>query len=119
MPTEPIRLYWKSTCSKCRRAIELLHGLNVPLVEREYSGSPLTEAEIREIAGPRPIAELLNPAREAFKELGFDQRTPDDAEALAALASETNLLYRPIAIRGDRMVKGFQEEELRALAADD
>ena len=92
--------------------------MGADLEEREFSEQPLTEAEIRAIAGGRPIADLLNPAREAYRERGFDRRTPSDDEALAAVAEESNLLYRPIAIRGDRMVLGFQEEGLRKLAAE-
>lgn len=117
--SQPIRLYWKVTCSKCRRAVDLFHELDAQFEDREYSAKPLTEAEIREIAGSRSPLELMNPERPAYRELGFDEHTPTEDEAVRAMAQENNLIYRPIAIRGDRIVLGFKEEELRELIADD
>ena len=96
-----------------------MQELGANLEEREFSKQPLTADEIRSIAGGRPVSDLLNPARDAYREKGFDRRAPSDDEALAAIADESNLLYRPIAIKGDRMVLGYQEEELRALAAEE
>ena len=84
-------------------------------VEREFSERPLTEEEIRRIAGSGNVLELLNPARPAYAERGFDQRKPTEPEAIDALIHEANLIYRPIVIWKDRRILGLQEEAIQAL----
>jgi arsenate reductase-like glutaredoxin family protein len=96
---------------------ELTAGGQPVLEEREFSRTPLTAAEIREIAGSRSPIDLMNPERPVYKEQGFDRRRPTEDEAVEAMAADNNLIYRPIVIRGEKMVKGFDEAAIRELAA--
>lgn len=115
---EPIRFYWKQTCSKCVRAHDLLKCLGVELQEREFSQAPLTAEEIRQIAPSGSVLDVINPQREAYKELGFQEKPPTEGEALAAMMDNDNLIYRPIVVRGSRMVTGWDDDKLRALVED-
>lgn len=85
--------------------------------EREYSGTPLTADEIREIARPGNVLGLLNPQRPAYREMGFDTRVPSDSEAVDAILREPNLMYRPIVRRGETKVLGFDADAIRRLVA--
>ena len=110
-----LQVYGKSTCSKCSRTIELLNMLGVAYDYREYSDRPLTAAEIHQIIGDRSPLEFINPGRQAYKDRGFDRNPPTAEQALQGILEDNNLLVRPILIRGDRMVLGWDEEAIREL----
>ena len=116
---EPIHYYGKHTCSKCRRTTALLREIGAPFIERDYTEKPLSAEEIRQVAGPRSMLDLINPERDAYKERGFDVNPPTEDQALQAMVEENNLVRRPILVRGDRMTTGWDEERIRSFVSDE
>lgn len=88
---------------------------------RDYFKDRFTVEELRDLLaslGLRPVDVLSRRAR-AYKELvgGREADLPDD-EILALMVREPTLLRRPLTVRGDRAVVGFDRAALAALAGD-
>ena len=43
------------------------------------------------------------------------EKPPSRQEALALMSANPNLIKRPILVKGDKIVLGFQEDEIRGL----
>jgi arsenate reductase-like glutaredoxin family protein len=85
------------------------------LEERDLGREPLSVAELDALIGERDHLEFLNRKNELFRRLGWKERSPSRAEALKQMAKEPNLIRRPIVVRGNRMVLGFDEAALEKL----
>ena len=108
------RFYWKSTCSTCRDARNfIINELGVTVEERNYAKEPLTLPELQEIFKHRDPRQYLNPKSPAYKAMGLKDRTLTPEEALALMASEPNLLKRPLTVAGRKMIAGFDRDALR------
>lgn len=93
-----------------------MHELLPGVEERNYSKTPLTAEEIREIVtaagGVRPI---LNTSHATAKTHGWKDAPPLIEVFVAAAVLEPNLLRRPIVVANGRVVVGKSEAGWRAL----
>jgi arsenate reductase-like glutaredoxin family protein len=94
-----------------------LRKKGVPLELRDLSKQPLTVAELDELIGARDYRMFLNPRNELYRARKMAERPPSRPEALKLMAGEPNLIRRPVAIRGGRVVIGYDEEALKRLAS--
>ena len=114
---EPITVYEKPTCSKCREADRLLRESGVDFEKVNYYIEPIGEAKLRELlrkmgAGPRDI---LRSGEAVYKELGLGEREVSDEELIRLMAAHPDLIQRPIVERGERAVLGRPTEKIREL----
>jgi arsenate reductase-like glutaredoxin family protein len=75
----------------------------------------LTVEELDRLIGKRDYRPFLNSRNELFRERNMKEHPPSRDEALRLMAAHPNLIKRPILVKGNRMVLGFQEEEMRGL----
>ena len=85
------------------------------LEEREYGKNPLTENELNEIIGDRPVADFLNTRTPLYRERNMKSRPPSKEEAIKLMLKDQNLLKRPVVIKGKKKIAGFNEAELKSL----
>lgn len=83
---------------------------------RDISKDRLTAAELDELIGDRDYRLFLNPRNELYRERKMKERPPSRAEAIKLMAAEPNLIRRPVVIKGQQIVLGYDEEGLRKLA---
>ena len=83
--------------------------------EREINKSPMTASELDALIGKRNYVEFLNSRNELYRERKMKERPPTRAEAVKLMAKEVNLIKRPLLVRGQRVVYGFDEDGFRAL----
>ncbi len=83
--------------------------------ERKIDTDRLSERELEELIGNRDYREFLNPRNELYRERNMKDNPPPRAEAIRMMVAEPNLVRRPIVIRGNRMVLGFDEDALANL----
>jgi arsenate reductase-like glutaredoxin family protein len=88
----------------------------VELDERDLGKEQLTAEQLDALIGPRNYLEFLNPRNELYRQRKMKINPPGRADALKLMAKEPNLIRRPIVIRGEHMVLGYDEEGLRELA---
>ncbi len=86
------------------------------LDERDLAKNPLSVEELEALIGERDYREFLNPKNELYREQGMKEHPPTRCEALALMATNPNLIRRPIVVRGGRMVLGFNEPDLSKIA---
>ena len=112
---------WKKTCSNCRKARAFLSDL-VPagtFDERELNSSPMSTEELDLLIGQHDYKLFLNTRNELYREQKMKERPPTRAEAVKLMARQPNLIKRPLLVRGQRVVYGFDEDEFKALLAAD
>ena len=88
------------------------------LEERDIGRRPLTEPELRALIGDRPAEAFLGTRSGPYRDLGLADHLPPRDELIRLMVETPNLVRRPIARRGDRIVIGADEAALRELATD-
>ncbi len=86
------------------------------LVERDLGKDRLTEAELEALFAERDPRRFLNPRNELYRTMKMKENPPSPEETIRLMAKEPNLIRRPIVVRGSRVVAGYDEEALKALA---
>ena len=87
----------------------------VAFEEREYGKNPLSERELREIIGDGPIEKFLNTRTPLYRERNMKQKPPAKDEAIELMLKDPNLLKRPVIIKGNRKLTGFNAAEVKEL----
>jgi arsenate reductase-like glutaredoxin family protein len=107
---------WKKSCSTCRTAKKFLHELvGDGFDDRELNTNPMSTEELDLLIGQHDYKLFLNSRNELYREHRMKERPPTRAEAVKLMAKEVNLIKRPLLVRGQRVVYGFDEEGFRAL----
>jgi arsenate reductase len=94
----------------------LLEAKGAELELRDIGKDRLSFEELDQLIGDRDYRKFLNPRNELFRQKNMGEQPPTRSEALRLMASEPNLIRRPVVIRGGRIVLGFDPEELEKLA---
>ena len=71
--------------------------------------------QLDRLIGKRDYRAFLNSRNELYRERKMKESPPAREEAVALMAGNPNLIKRPILVKGDEIVLGFQVEEMRGL----
>jgi arsenate reductase-like glutaredoxin family protein len=82
---------------------------------RDLNKERLTVAELDNLIGGRDYKQFLNPRNDLYRSRDMGRHPPSRAEALKLMAREPNLIRRPVVIRGQTIVLGYDEEALKKL----
>jgi Spx/MgsR family transcriptional regulator len=108
---------WKKSCSTCRKAraflTDLLDGGDFD--ERELNTRPMSTEELDLLIGQHDYKLFLNSRNELYRARKMKLHPPSRAEAVKLMAAEPNLIKRPLLVRGQRIVYGFDEDGFRAI----
>jgi arsenate reductase len=91
----------------------LEHGAD--LDSRDLDKERLSEAELDKLIGAREYKQFLNSRNDLYRTRNMKEKPPTRAEAIKLMAEVPNLIRRPVVIRGDRIVLGFDEESFKKL----
>jgi len=81
--------------------------LGAELDTRDLDAQPLSEKELQDLIGTRDYAPFLNSRNELYRERNMAEKTPSREEGIRLMSENPNLIKRPIAVRGEEMVVGF------------
>lgn len=97
----------------------MLGSSGAEVKERQYFKQKPTVDEVRALAAMLPggAGELLSTRSRRYAELGLSERSLSAEEIVALLAAEPGLWRRPVVIRGDQVVIGFDQKRLDELLA--
>jgi arsenate reductase/regulatory protein spx len=59
--------------------------------------------------------QFLNQRNELYRTKNMKEKPPSRAEAIKLMAKTPNLIRRPVVIRGDQIVLGYDEEAFKKL----
>ncbi len=91
----------------------LEHGAE--LDSRDLDKNSLSESELDKLIGTRDYKQFLNPRNELYRAKNMKEKPPTRAEAIKLMSKVPNLIRRPVVIRGDQIVLGFDEYAYRKL----
>jgi arsenate reductase-like glutaredoxin family protein len=94
-----------------------LRDLGGQLQERDLGKEPLSEDEIEALIGNAEVMEFLNTRSASYRQQGFKKQPPTKTQAIALMAQDPNLIKRPISVKGNMKVLGFDQARLRALVS--
>ena len=94
----------------------MLEAKGAELELRDIGKDRLSFEELDQLIGERDYRKFLNSRNELYRQKNMGEQPPSRAEALRLMASEPNLIRRPVVIRGGRIVLGFDPGELEKLA---
>ena len=71
----------------------------------------MSVAELDALIGKRDYRQFLNTRNELYRERNMKEHPPTRAEALDLMSANPNLIRRPLWVRGDEILFGFDEEQ--------
>ncbi|HMH42416.1 MAG TPA: arsenate reductase family protein [Pyrinomonadaceae bacterium] len=115
--SDPITVYEKPTCTKCREMDRYLRESNIDFTQVNYYLEPLSEAKLRELIGKMGIQPraLLRTSESVYRELELGKKELSDDEIILLMVQHPDLMQRPVVERGDRAVLGRPTENVKEL----
>ena len=106
-------------CSTCLKALKWLEVHQVVFDERPIKEENPSYEELKawyEMSG-LPLKKFFNTSGLVYKSLNLKDKLPSmtEEEQYAVLASDGKLVKRPIVVRGDLVLVGFNEEQWKQL----
>jgi arsenate reductase len=115
MAKTKIKFLQKPTCTTCRKAKDYLEKLGAELELRSLDADPLSEAELDKLIGARDYKLFLSQRNELYRTKNMSEHPPTREEAIKFMAKVPNLIRRPVVIRGEKIVLGYDEEAFKKL----
>ncbi len=115
MAEKTIRFLQKPTCTTCRKAKAFLESLGATLALRNLDTERLSENELDKLIGERDYKTFLNTRNELYRRRKMKSNPPSREAAVLLMAKEPNLIRRPVVIRGQEIVLGYDEDAFRKL----
>ena len=111
--TTPATVLAYAACDTCRKALRWLTAQGIPHSVRPIVELPPTADELARWipASGLPLARWFNTSGQSYRALGkgaVDALSP--SEKVAALAADGKLVRRPVLVRGDTVLVGFDPE---------
>lgn len=114
--TKPLVLSY-SGCSTCKKALNWLETKGVTATVRAIVDEPPTKTELKTwvVKSGKPLRKWLNTSGLSYRALGKEKvDAMTDAQLIDALSSDGKLVKRPVLVRGDTVLVGFNEAEWAA-----
>lgn len=114
--TDPIIVYYKPGCSKCRTALTALEEANVTCDLVEYLVHPLSKDDIKEVLKKLGVKakDIVRTSEPLYSEK-FANKTLSNAQWIAALAKYPVLMQRPIVVQGQKAWIARSPEEIEKI----
>jgi arsenate reductase len=116
MAKTKIKFLHKPNCTTCRKAKAFLEKKKAELEVRDLGKDRLSFTELDQLIGSGDHRKFLNTRNELYRTRKMGKNPPSRDEALKLMASEPNLIRRPVVLRGFEMVLGYDEEALTRIA---
>lgn len=102
-------------CSTCRKAKKWLDENGVEYIDRHIAEDNPTYEELKVWyeKSKMPLKKFFNTSGRLYKEMNLREKLPSmsEEEQLRLLASDGMLIKRPVIVKGDLIMTGFDEAE--------
>lgn len=109
-----LKIYTYKNCGTCRKAVKWLDAQGVEFKEVPIRETPPSMAELKRMLKTfdGDIKKLFNTSGMDYKQLNLREMLPGmtNAEALALLAANGNLVKRPFVLGKEHATVGFKED---------
>lgn len=112
-----MKFYGYNKCSTCRKAQKFLDGKKVSYEDIDITQKPPPKTTLKKAFQKYGMKKVFNTSGVQYKELKIKDKIKDmtEAQALDLLAGNGRLVKRPIAVDGDRVTVGFNEDEYKTI----
>jgi arsenate reductase (glutaredoxin) len=116
-----LTLYWHPQCQTCRKVKKWLDDHQVAYKELHIVKNPPTRDELQNMyqKSGLEIKRFFSTSTKKYRELGlkdFIKNAPEN-ELLDLLASDGMLIKKPILTNGQKVIIGFNEDELEKISS--
>ena len=114
MSKDKITIYIKPTCTTVRKALKILREKSAEFDPVNYYETPFSKRKLTELIkklGVQP-RELLRKNEKIYKELGLSKKELKDSQVIDLMIKHPDLLQRPIAVKGDKVILARPAEEI-------
>ena len=84
----------------------------------DYARRPLTRAELDDIMGDEAPASVISQRSPSLRKLGIAHEDLGDEQAIEIMRENNAVIRRPVIVRGDRRIRGFDREAYEQLARE-
>jgi len=114
-----IVIYQKPTCTTCRQVYAALKESGVDFEAVDYYTDPISKAKLKELLRKMGLSprELLRTKEPIYKALRIAERDLSDAELIELMASNPDLIQRPIVEHGGRAILARPADRIRPFLA--
>ncbi len=95
-----MKIYHKSTCITCKKAITEIEKIKIDVEKRDFFKDPFSEQELTKIikfSGKKP-KEVLRKRDKKYKELDLENNKKTDIQIIKLMVKYPGLILRPITI---------------------
>lgn len=112
-----VEMYLYSNCSSCKNASALVDDLGVSATRRDIFKNKMTVAEIEALFARTKLEPktVLSTRSRPYAELGLAERKLSDAEIVSLMSQYPALIRRPITVKDETAVVGFNRTAIAAL----
>ena len=113
-----MKIYYKSSCITCKRALSELDRMKIDLEKRDFFKDALTEVEIKKILklGKIKIIDLLRTRDKMYKELNLEKSKHTESQIIKLMVKYPGLIKRPIIISKNNVIVGkTNPKEIKAI----
>lgn len=95
-----------------------MQELGVEVEWRNYDKEPFTVSELEKLLKDQPLGSFLATRSPSYKALGLAGRKISRSRAIQLIQKESNLLKRPLVVKGSTYIFGLNEDAYRRLAKE-
>ncbi len=106
-----LTFYDKTTCGTCKKAKNYLNDQKVAFETIAIVNEPPSREFLEQHIDESNLKPYLNTHSKPYREHSLGKHLPTKAEAIDLMLQDPNLIKRPIIIRGETVVFGFNENE--------
>ncbi|MGH9680709.1 MAG: arsenate reductase family protein [Candidatus Acidiferrales bacterium] len=108
-PAKTLQFLHKPDCATCRKTRRFLEKRGFQLNVRDLTKNRLSAEELEKLIGKRDAQQFLNPRSEIYRKKKMKDHPPSRREAIRLMATNPNLIRRPVVVAGGRVVIGYDE----------
>lgn len=114
MSKDKITIYIKPTCTTVRKALKILRERGAEFEPVDYYETPFTKRKLTGLIKSLGISprDLLRKNEKMYKELALSKKELKDSEIIDLMIEHPDLLQRPIAVKGDKVILARPAEEI-------
>lgn len=110
-----ITIYQKPTCSTCRAVVKELKESGADFEAVNYYTNRFTKTELAVLLKKAGLKsrDILRTKEEIYKKLGLAKKEISDDELLEIMLKHPDLIQRPLAVKGKRVIMARPPERIR------
>ena len=111
-----MKFYGYKKCGTCRKAQKFLDNKNIDYKEIDITLTPPPKSILKKAMRVYGMKKMFNTSGEQYKIMNIKDRikTLSETQALDLLATNGRLVKRPIAVAGNLITVGFNEDEYQS-----